>query len=195
MRPIAIPNSKAILPPRLVPHRSFPTYAYLPGRHPHPVRDTDGHSYGVHLNRDAANAETELYWGADLFDAGFYWEAHEAWEPLWQAALQGSAERSILKGLILLAAAGLKLREDKKVAALRHANRAAHNFQAVIQDGNITTTSLRDAAYAFVGFLDDADWQLQARPDLAVTPTPVFGFRIGLVLSRTASALAAREDR
>ncbi|TGQ49534.1 DUF309 domain-containing protein, partial [Mesorhizobium sp. M1C.F.Ca.ET.210.01.1.1] len=25
-------------------------------------------------------------WGIDLFNHGYYWEAHEAWEPLWHAA-------------------------------------------------------------------------------------------------------------
>ncbi|MER9007639.1 DUF309 domain-containing protein [Mesorhizobium sp. M0862] len=27
-------------------------------------------------------------WGIDLFNHGYYWEAHEAWEPLWQTANQ-----------------------------------------------------------------------------------------------------------
>ncbi len=31
--------------PRLLHEKSFPTYAYLPGKHPHPVRDPRGHSY------------------------------------------------------------------------------------------------------------------------------------------------------
>ena len=102
------------MPPRLVPCRSFPAYAYLPGRHPHPVRDTDGHSYGLQLDKGVIGAETELFWGADLFDAGYYWKAHEAWEPFWHAADRESAERSILKGLILLAAAGLSSAKVKR---------------------------------------------------------------------------------
>ncbi len=108
-------------PPRLLPIRALPRYAYLPGRHPHPVRDPGGHSYGVpevHHDPDG------LLWGIDLFDQGYPWEAHEAWEPLWFAAERGSALRSLYKGLILLAAAGVKVREGKAVPALRHAERA-----------------------------------------------------------------------
>ena len=37
------------LPPRPVPDRPFPAYAYIPGRTPHPTRDPDGHSYGAVL--------------------------------------------------------------------------------------------------------------------------------------------------
>ena len=57
--------------------------------------------------------------------------------------------------MILLAAAGLKLRERKKIAALRHANRAARNFQEVSRNGNVAAMPLQDTAYAFVSFFDD----------------------------------------
>ncbi len=118
--------------PRLVPERAFPAYAYLPGKFPHPIRDPAGHSYGGgqaglvgELHADA-NA---FPWGVDLFNHGFYWEAHEAWEPLWRAEDKQSFSRHLLKGLILLAAAGVKLRERKPGAAARHAGRAAALFR------------------------------------------------------------------
>lgn len=41
--------------------------------------------------------------GARLFDAGEWWEAHEAWEGPWQRA--SGDERHLLQALILLAAA------------------------------------------------------------------------------------------
>jgi hypothetical protein len=59
--------------------------------------------------------------GIDLFNHGYYWEAHEAWDPLWQAANRSTPHRLLFKGLILLAAAGVKIREGKQVAATRHA--------------------------------------------------------------------------
>lgn len=64
-------------------------------------------------------------WGIDLFNHGYYWEAHEAWEGLWQVADRGAPLRMLFKGLILLSAAGVKIREGKHAAALRHAGRAA----------------------------------------------------------------------
>jgi hypothetical protein len=66
-----------------------------------------------------------LYWGIDLFNHGYYWEAHEAWEDLWRDAERGSRRRLAFKGLILLAAAGVKIREGKRGAAAKHAGRAA----------------------------------------------------------------------
>ena len=78
-------------PPRLVPERSFPPYAYIPGRAPHPTRDPKGHNYGAEFETpkppdpDDWRACRDYLYGIDLFNHGFYWEAHEAWEGLWVA--------------------------------------------------------------------------------------------------------------
>ena len=45
----------------------------------------------------------ELQDGARLFNAGAWWEAHEAWEQRWHVAT--GDERAFLQALILLAAA------------------------------------------------------------------------------------------
>ena len=45
--------------------------------------------------------------GIRLFNAGRYWDAHEAWERAWVPLPKGSAERNFYQGLILLAAAFL----------------------------------------------------------------------------------------
>ncbi|WP_287209002.1 DUF309 domain-containing protein [Mesorhizobium sp.] len=113
---------------RWLPEKSFPSYAYLPGRQPHPVRDPAGHSYNSEAMPSAAGASLDsdiFLWGLDLFNHGYYWEAHEAWEGPWQVAGRGAPLRTLFKGLILLSAAGVKIREGKQVAAIRHAGRAA----------------------------------------------------------------------
>ncbi|TIL47368.1 DUF309 domain-containing protein [Mesorhizobium sp.] len=113
---------------RGLPEKSFPSYAYLPGRQPHPVRDPAGHSYNSEAMPLAAGASLDsdiFLWGLDLFNHGYYWEAHEAWEGLWQVADRGAPLRTLFKGLILLSAAGVKIREGKQAAAMRHAGRAA----------------------------------------------------------------------
>jgi uncharacterized protein len=46
--------------------------------------------------------------GVRLFNAGAYWEAHEAWEPLWLAA--EGLDKRFYGGVILLAAALHKAR-------------------------------------------------------------------------------------
>src|SRR5215470_9912741 len=91
--------------PRYCPERPLPPYRYVPGLHPHPVRDPAGHSY------QAAPARTLIDWlfGVDLFNAFYFWEAHEAWEGLWAAKPRDSAPARMLQGLIQIAAALLKI--------------------------------------------------------------------------------------
>jgi hypothetical protein len=125
-----------ILRPRWLPKKRFPPYAYLPGRQPHPVRDPAGHSYQVDPPVVAEiSLDSDVFrWGLDLFNHGYYWEAHEAWEGLWQVADRGSSLRMLLKGLILLSAAGVKIREDKHAAAVRHLGHAAEQLRRLTPD-------------------------------------------------------------
>jgi hypothetical protein len=73
---------------RYAPEKPFPSYAFVPGRHPHPIRDPDGHSFGQEEKTLPAPIPEELAgnihfrFGLDLFNFGYYWEAHEAWEEL-----------------------------------------------------------------------------------------------------------------
>jgi hypothetical protein len=124
-------------PPRLVPDSPLPPYAHVPGRTPHPVSDPAGHSFGhspepppaLHPQRWQ---ESRAYLrGIDLFNAGYYWEAHETWEGLWHAADRKGTTADFLKGLIKLAAAGVKHRERKPSGVKSHAGRAAELFRGV----------------------------------------------------------------
>ena len=122
----------SMFPPRWLPHKSLPPYAYLPGKNPHSVRDPMGHSDHVGpipIAAEASLSSDAVLWGLDLFNHGYYWEAHEAWEGLWQVADRDGPLRVLFKGLILLSAAGVKIRERKNAAAARHAKRAAALFR------------------------------------------------------------------
>ena len=106
-----------MLPPRWLPQKRLPPYAYLPGQNPHPVRHPAGHSYHVEPIRVAAEVSLSsdaFVWGLDPFNHGYYWEAHEVWEDLWRVADRDGPLRMLFKGLILLSAAGVKIRERKK---------------------------------------------------------------------------------
>jgi len=103
--------------PRYCPEQAFPPYRYVPGLQPHPVRDPGGHSYqapprlGRHAPWDVSAWRTLAAWlfGVDLFNAFFFWEAHESWEGLWAVQPRASAPARLLQGLIQFAAALLKI--------------------------------------------------------------------------------------
>jgi hypothetical protein len=73
----------------------------------------------------------EYLYAIDLFNHGYYWEAHEVWEGLWHAAGRKGALADFLKGLIKLAAAGVKIREGRSEGASRHSQRAKALFESV----------------------------------------------------------------
>lgn len=85
--------------------RPFPPYRHEPGKTPHPERHPDGHMYG---RETEARADDFLY-GIDLFNAGYYWEAHVFWEGLWVDAI--GDQRTLLQALIQISAALVKKRQ------------------------------------------------------------------------------------
>jgi uncharacterized protein len=135
---------------RYAPALALPPYSYVPGHDlPHPVTDPRGHLHDSkqqsheplftagfleHLPPEpttrhealaallAANP-TWLY-ALDLFNHGFYWESHEAWEAFWHALGRNSPEARFIQGLIHLAAAAVKVREGKPTGVSRHTQRA-----------------------------------------------------------------------
>ncbi len=60
-----------------------------------------------------------------MFNAQFYWEAHECWEVLWAALPKESPERLALQGLIQGAAALLRRASGPERAFLSLASKAS----------------------------------------------------------------------
>ncbi len=135
-------------PLRYAPEVSLPPYAYVPGHgHPHPVTDPRGHAFGherpagqftpaalatlptdpTARRRTVAAllaADTQWLYAVDLFNEGFYWEAHEAWEHFWHVLGRTTPEARFVQGLIHLAAACVKIREGKPAGVAKHTQRA-----------------------------------------------------------------------
>ena len=124
-------------PRRFAPEVPLPPYAHVPGRTPHPVSDPAGHMAGRRpappppLDPGQWYRSTAYLAGIDLFNHGYYWEAHEAWEGLWHAAGRKGATADFLKGLIKLAAAGVKHCAGRPDGVRSHARRAAELWQGV----------------------------------------------------------------
>lgn len=108
--------------------RPFPARAYLPGVGARPVAEP----------LDASPLDPAVWRSCDayvhglaLFDRGYYWEAHECWEALWILAGRTGPVAELLRGLIQLAAAGVKLRQGRTAGAIALAERARGHFAAV----------------------------------------------------------------
>ncbi len=155
----------------------LPPYAFVPGSgQPHPTGSPEGHSFGKVERPPAIEGEgwaaSQAYrHGFVLFEAGFFWEAHEAWEGLWHAHGRKGPVADLLKGLIKLAAAGVKVRQGQVHGVVTHARRAAEAFEA----------SRLAAGERLLG-LDLADLIAIARgleqgPPMGAS-LPVFSFRI-----------------
>jgi hypothetical protein len=118
-----------------MPNDPLPPYSYVPGGiWPHPNSSPHGHSFGHEPSKTVSPVETSgaipprFVRGAALFNAGYYWEAHEVWEGLWHAYGRRGVLADVVKALIKLAAAGVKVREGQEHGVRVHARRAADLF-------------------------------------------------------------------
>jgi len=111
----------------------LPPYTYVPGQNPHPISDPAGHSYGQSEGESKGLAEL-LSRGRFLFDNGFYWEAHEAWEQGWILLGRKGQKADSLKGLIKLAACGVKCLEGNSAGADRHFQRAEELLRSLLNE-------------------------------------------------------------
>jgi len=128
----------------------LPPYTYVPKQTPHPVSDAEGHSHGgMELPKSWCFDQT-IAWGYRLFQNGFYWEAHEAWEACWHDERENPAGDRI-KAFIKTAAAYVKCLEGNRRGAISHAQRAKQLF---IQ------TEQSVPAGTFPGEMVDAIWKM-----------------------------------
>jgi len=100
----------------------WPTYAYIPGRGPHPFKHPDGHGMVGEPNAvpGVACMEQPAFWRAlALADRGYLWEAHELWERVWRLERHQG-----IQGLIQAVAAVLRFRAGDRSAARKLGDRA-----------------------------------------------------------------------
>ena len=88
----------------------------------------------------------ELRAGAVLFNAGKWWEAHEAWEAPWQRAT--GAERHFIQALILLAAALHKRWHHGSLTHRNYHKAERHLAQLPAVYGGVNLAQLRAEVWA-----------------------------------------------
>ncbi|MEX0732901.1 MAG: DUF309 domain-containing protein [Aquisalimonadaceae bacterium] len=118
------PLNAAGVRPRRFTGRAFPPYRHLPGATPHPLTDPAGHG-GVLASAPDSPEQLRVCFllGCDLYNHGYWWEAHEAWEAVWHAVNRTGTRGALLQALIQAGNAHLKLRMKRgnAVARLRSA--------------------------------------------------------------------------
>lgn len=162
---------------RYRPERGFPAYAYLPGRDPHPVRDPAGHSHGQpepaaeYLPAERWRENAEYLYGVDLYNHGFLWEAHEAWESLWHLAKRrDEVQALLLQGLIQCAAACLKIPMDQPAGLEKLCAAGTEKLERVARasgDGYMGL-DVRDFVARMRAFAASSPDSIEGRPSLAL---------------------------
>lgn len=100
----------------------WPTHAYIPGkspRHDEAAFDQLRETATAAQNADELSKSDAFLVGLAYLRGGFYWEAHELFEPVWMALPNPSRERVFVQGLIQIANGYLKLKMDRPNAAGR----------------------------------------------------------------------------
>lgn len=155
---------------------SFPPYAFVPGGpFPHPKPHEGDPPAPVPEGDWTRSRPYQL--GFALFNAGYYWEAHEAWEGLWHAHGRRGPAADLLKGLIKLAAAGVKVRQGQRHGIVTHASRAEASFESSRQSGGQFQIGLDLDALMSIA-REIADHPEFAPVGLETPVARVFGFQI-----------------
>ncbi len=100
----------------------WPTHAYIPGqneRHPENAFHALTSSVEATLSVEELSQSLAFQHGLIYLEKGYYWEAHEVFEPIWLVLPKDSSERLFVQGLIQLANAYLKRKMQRPKASLR----------------------------------------------------------------------------
>lgn len=144
--------------PRYCPDQALPSYRYVPGLHPHPLRDSDGHSYNPAPRRYRRSAWSPTDWrhlvewltGVDRFNTFYFWEAHESWESLWAAMPRISLPARVLQGLIQISGAMLKIHLGSVPGAALLARHGVERLSASVADSpHLMGLDLRETSRHF----------------------------------------------
>jgi hypothetical protein len=165
------------VPDRYTPDRPFPSYAYLPGRDPHPVRDPRGHSHGHdegpadYFDHEEWRSNDDYLFGVDLYNFGYLWEAHEAWEGLWHAAKHDALQAELLQGLIQCSAACLKIpmEQPRGLAKLSEIGTGRLARVAAEYPAGYMGLDLGDFVDSFRAFAASEPTDVEGRPLLTLT--------------------------
>jgi predicted metal-dependent hydrolase len=150
----------------------LPRWTHLPGTTPEADREPlEAAKALVPITfADGVPADHPAFrYGLRLHDGGFFWEAHEVWEAVWKAAPKNGCDRLVLRALIQLANAKLKLRMSRVRAAARLVEEARAELAEAGRRGCAAETGGLAAAS-----LEDLMTTVAVSPDF-IAPGPLAG--------------------
>lgn len=158
-------------PPRYVAGRRFPAHAFIPGRSPRPQAAEPAQAMSP-LHAHDWQEHVAYLWGVDLFNHGYPWEAHEAWEGTWQIAEPGSLPRALLQGLIQCAAAVVKALAGQPGGAARLGRRGLAHLEAVLEAAGSPYMGVDLGSWipAFCGYVEAARLEPENWPRIELMP-------------------------
>ena len=162
----------------------FPPYSYVPGNWPHPTRHPEGHSVDeiepppVALVPSSWRECPEYLHGIRLFNAGYYWEAHEAFEGVWKASPRTGAEEHLLRGLAQFAAGALKVRQGKSRTTHVFVEKCTARFASARElagspFAGMDLERLIDLAHTFAAAADAMPYDPELPVEVLMGPLPI----------------------
>lgn len=155
----------------------LPAQPYIPGRSDRPENGLISYlaETAPQLTDPEKWMENEAYLaGLWLYTHGYFWEAHEVWEPVWQNARPNSPERILLQALIQTANAGLKIAMERSEAARKLAFIASDLLHEAVLSGrdrvmgvNLHAASSLAEAFALALEVDPLAVEIHDCPDYA----------------------------
>ena len=107
----------------------FPKRRYIPGQGLHPKRDSKGShlpeipSSTIRFTAESWQKSEGYLYAIDLFNYGYFWEAHEVLEVLWVDAGKKTPTGIFIQGIIQVSAALLKETQSNHKGALSLADK------------------------------------------------------------------------
>ena len=117
----------------------LPDYKHLPGKNARPddgLLESIAHSASAVTDDASYRSNVAWLYGIRLFNNGFYWEAHEVLEAVWNNAAPNSREKHLVQGVIQMANAQLKASLEQTKAADRLQKLAAECITRAYTGGN-----------------------------------------------------------
>ena len=106
--------------------------------------------------------------GIELFNAGLYWEAHEAWEQAWTPDRRGP-DRGFWKGLIQIAAGSLHYTRRNRRGAVNKWRSGLEYLEPYLPEHHgLPLEALADAVSDHLDALENGEWYELKLPLLAV---------------------------